>query len=130
MRTTAKHLAREVARDSVERALHDREARRHRGVSIAGVAPFQPRAERDLIAAATASAQREAAHNASPAGELLDEICAARTTLRLALMELEAVDRARDRDDGSIGKAADRFVKATRLALPAALDLSLAVEAA
>lgn len=97
----AKHLAREVARDSVERALHDREARRHRGVSIAGLSPFDftPVGSRDLLAAAEASAQREAAHVASAKGVAQEAARQLRTKAFLLAQYAEKIERTLSSDN-------------------------------
>lgn len=125
---TAKHLDRQRARRDAFAAENLTRSARNRGVSYGGLeTPLLPiPTERDMVAAAAASAQREAEYKASPAGALQEAICAARTALREALMQLEAVDTARMREDGSIGRAADRLVLATRPVLSAALDVSLA----
>lgn len=128
MLPAARHIEQQRARRDAFAAENLNRRARNRGASFGGLdIPLLPiPTERDMVAAAEASAQREAAYKASPAGTLFEAICAARTALREALMQLEAVDTARMREDGSIGCAADRLVLATRPVLSAALDVSLA----
>ena len=124
---TAKHLKRIDDREAVAQAHANREAARHRGASVAGVVyDFTPMSARDRIAAAEAAAQREATFHCSTDGAALAAVATMRTTLRAALMQLEATDAARSREDGSMAANADELVALVRGLLPDALGLSLA----
>ena len=135
----AKHYDRETAREAARREAHDQQTRRHRGVSFGGMAPspYVPRTERDLIAAAEASAAREAAQLESAHGQAMGAAAGIRQRAFLAAQYAEGIVAALNRGDGSAAKAVEQFtalivdIKSdTGLLWVAAHDADMALEAA
>lgn len=107
----APYIARQRARDANERRIHSEQAARHRGVSYGGMAPepFVPRSERNLIAAAEASAAREAAWLESAQGKAVADAVAVRRKALLLAQYADATVSALNRQDGSAVRAVERF---------------------
>lgn len=108
---TAKHYDRETAREAARREAHDQQARRYRGVSFGGMgpSPYVPRTERDLIAAAEASAAREAALIESAQGKAVAEATSLRKKAYLLAQYADAVVAALTRADGSAVRSVERL---------------------
>lgn len=135
----AKHYDRETAREAARREAHAQQARRYSGVSHGGLgpSPFVPRTERDLIAAATAAAEREAAHLASAHGQAMAQAASIKQRAYLLAQYADGIVSSLNRGDGSARQAVERFdalladIKSdVGLLWCAAQDADLATEAA
>lgn len=128
---STKALAEQVARRDFIVAENDRRIARNRGVSYAGLTlPLMPvPTARDMVAAATASADRATAHAATADGQAMAAIGECERLVRAIHAQLDRVRSARSRDDGSLAQAASEFTALVRGLLPEALTLDLAAHA-
>lgn len=126
-----KALAEQVDRRNAIVAENAQRAARGRGVSFGGLtAPLLPvPTARDMVAAATASAERAAAYAATSDGQTMAAIGECERMVRAIHAQLDRVRSARSRADGSLTQAASEFTAMVRSLLPEALTLDLAAHA-